>query len=426
MLGDLKTDKQGSTHQCGYTSSFYPYERVSEIFSKLWSKLESNHMRLIFICEAVFPENKGGVERWFHALTRHIASQGDAVIYLNATGINEVRDGVTHVSLTANTWFYLPGGVRSIRQSIEFAVKVFKFLWKNDYDGIYCAQAPILTIFTVALLKLFKKRITIVEWFEIWPLKYWIRYSGFLVGLIGWLVQLFASQFGDHLTVFTPRAKEALKYMRFGRCKKITILEGLINEKYHLIDEDSTRNDIIFLGRFVNEKQPELAIEAVTSYLSTGWNGQFWLIGQGPLGNHLKNAVNKSGSNKNINVIQDADDEFVRSKMLLSFLLIHPSRREGYGLSIVEAAAQGVPALLIDYSDNAAVDLNINPGLISRSADPLKLAVLIGFAFANQKNLRRESREWIRVASENQTKKRSAQSIRRHFHAHEISENREN
>jgi glycosyltransferase involved in cell wall biosynthesis len=379
-----------------------------------------NSLRLIFICEAVFPENKGGVERWFQVLTRYIADQGDEVVYLNAKGINKVCDGVRYVSVTSNSWQYLPDGNRSIRHSFKFAINVFKFLRKSEYDGIYCAQAPILTIFAVALMKFFKNKITIVEWFEIWPLKYWIRYSGFLVGSIGWLLQVFASQFGDHLSVFTPRAKKALKKIRFGRSKNIVILNGLITEISHLPREGSTRSDIIFLGRLVEEKQPKLAIEVIRLFLSTGWNGHFWLIGQGPLGNELKEVVNMSGLNKNISVIQDADDEFVRSKMFSSFLLLHPSRREGYGLSIVEAAAQGIPTLLIDYSDNAAVDLNINPGLVSRSDVPLELANLVNFAFRNQRELCDESEKWLAEASKNQTMVKSAQRVSNYFRKAQI------
>jgi glycosyltransferase involved in cell wall biosynthesis len=374
-------------------------------------------MRLVFICEAVFPENKGGLERWFQALTKEIAKEGNDVVYLNASGINEVRGGVTYISVTSKTWFYLSGGVRSIRQSIEFAIKVFNFLRKNEYDGVYCAQAPILSIYSTLLIKLFKKRTTIIEWFEVWPLKYWIRYSGIPLGAIGWTVQLIASQFGSHLTVFTPRAKNALRVLRFGRDKRITILNGLLTRSDDLMIDGSSRNDIIFLGRLVDEKQPQLAIEAVTLYLNQGWTGEFWLIGQGPLGDSLANSINSSEFGRNIHVIQNASDEFVQSKMQKSFLMLHPSRREGYGISIVEAATQGVPALLIDYADNAAVDLKINPRLVSKYDKPQDLVRLIEFADVNQESLRRETQEWIQYASENQTMEKSSYQIRTLFEA---------
>ena len=91
--------------------------------------------------------------------------------------------------------------------------------------------------------------------------------------------------------------------------------------------------------------------------------------------------------------------------------MLHPSRREGYGLSIVEGAAQGVPALLIDYPDNSAVDLNINPDLVSKSDAPQDLTDLIDYAFHNQVKLRSDTREWICVASKNQTMIESAHRV---------------
>lgn len=371
-------------------------------------------MRLLFICEAVFPEYKGGLERWFQILTRCISKENE-VIYLNSSGINEVRDGVKYISIVDKKWEYSPVSVRSIRFSIEFARKLYQYLKNNDYDGIYCAQAPILSIFSCAVANLTKRKAFIIEWFEIWPLNYWIRYLGVLFGFIGWCVQLAACQFGDVLTVFTPRAKGALTKLRLGRAKKITILDGLIPQNIDLKEIINERNDIIFLGRLVEEKQPELALEAVALYAQSGWNGNFWLIGQGPLGKDLQKLASKSPIMQNVKVMLNASDETVLAKMQTSFLLIHPSRREGYGLSIVEAATHGVPALLIDYPDNASIDLRINPSLVSKSDSPEIISSLIGYAYENQKLLSEESRDWIRRAAVEQTMTRSADQVNRMF-----------
>ena len=371
-------------------------------------------MRLLFICEAVFPEYKGGLERWFQILTRSISNENE-VIYLNASGINEVRDGVKYISIVEQKWEYSPVSVRSIRFSIEFARKLYQYLKQNNYDGIYCAQAPILSIFSCAVANLTKRKVLIIEWFEIWPLNYWIRYLGVPFGCIGWCVQMAACQFGDILTVFTPRAKSALAKLRLGRARKITILDGLIPQNIDFKEIKNERNDIIFLGRLVEEKQPILALEAVALYAQSGWNGNFWLIGQGPLGDYLQKLVSESPIMQNVRVILNATDETVLAKMQTSFLLVHPSRREGYGISIVEAAAHGVPALLIDYPDNASIDLGINPCLVSKSDSPHVISRLIEYAHENQKSLSQESREWIRRAAVEQTMTRSADRVNRMF-----------
>ena len=56
--------------------------------------------------------------------------------------------------------------------------------------------------------------------------------------------------------------------------------------------------------------------------------------------------------------------------------LLLPSRREGYGLIVVEAAAEGVPSIVVAGPDNAATELisEGENGLIARSPSPVDLA----------------------------------------------------
>ncbi len=57
-----------------------------------------------------------------------------------------------------------------------------------------------------------------------------------------------------------------------------------------------------------------------------------------------------------------------------------PSRREGYGLIVVEAASLGVPTVVVAGPDNAAVELvsdGVN-GFVARRRRPEDLADAIG------------------------------------------------
>src|SRR5262249_19510556 len=59
--------------------------------------------------------------------------------------------------------------------------------------------------------------------------------------------------------------------------------------------------------------------------------------------------------------------------------LLLPSRREGYGLVVVEAAARGTPSIVAEGADNAAVRLIENGvnGFVAPNADPTALAEAI-------------------------------------------------
>ena len=63
-------------------------------------------MKIAIVCEAVFPESKGGLERWMVWLASNLFRKGHIVFYLNASGVNEVREGVVYKSITNKSWSY--------------------------------------------------------------------------------------------------------------------------------------------------------------------------------------------------------------------------------------------------------------------------------------------------------------------------------
>ena len=372
-------------------------------------------MKVVFLCEAVFPENKGGVERWFSQLSIELSRRGHEVHYFNATGVNENRHGVQHRSITPEPWFYLPGGVRSKRQAIRFAISAYRELRSIKADAIYATSVPILSVFPVGLVGSLKKRtITFVEWFEIWPIKYWIQYSGLLSGVVGWVTQLAALQVGKFRIVYTERALISLQMLNLHPIRKnIVQLSGLCSPTFVRHEDDTkVRNDIAFLGRFVDEKQPILAIQSVLEFIKTGWTGNFWVIGKGPSLAPMKKLleVNHDAA-KQINIVEDATDEIVSIHLRNSFALLHPSKREGYGLASVEAAYLGTPSVLLDYPNNATLDLGISPELVVTDLSPSGISSKLEQAFHEQASLRMRSLDWASNAALNRSITSTADQI---------------
>ena len=362
-------------------------------------------MRILLVCEAVFPQNKGGVERWFQQVANYFTTKGHSVTYFNSASVSGLREGINYVASSDKKWGYKSGGVRSKLQAVRFAISLYR--WLKNYEGevIYCSAVPIISIFAVAVSNLRRRRMVFVEWFEIWPLKYWIKYAGYLSGPIGWLIQLFALQLGNLRIVYTDRANSQIKSQSFSLRKRVLQLPGLCPCKIPLTVQDNLhiRRDSYFLGRLVSEKQPLLFIETAFELSQESSLGHFWIMGTGPLAGVVKSRIMELGLESKVTLLENPTDEQVYQVTSNCFLLFNPSIREGYGLVSVEAAYQGIPVMLINYPENASVDLEICPELVIQARNLYQIKDKYLWAFQNQVVLRNKVLIWAVDASKNRS-----------------------
>ena len=349
-------------------------------------------MKILLICEAVFPENKGGLEKWMTWLGKQLSDRGYEVSYINNSGVLGIREGVAYFPVESSNWHYVADGKRSIKQSIDFAFSIKPLIRKIQPDVIYSVQAPIFSIFSLGIWPR-KKWLLIVEWIEIWSLKYWQSYLGKFSGSIGYCLQFLATKFADVRVVFSQRCLEQLN----SKDPKNVLLPGLcMNLDSLRTCQFNNRNDVLFLGRFVAEKQPLLALEAIYELRNLGWTGTFHIVGSGPLRSSIESEISKKSMSGYVNLLENAPQEQLEECFARSFVLLHPSKREGYGLAMIEAAERGIPTVLIDYPENASVDLGISPGFVSRTEAPQALAELMLKARDSQEAIFSDLGKWAR------------------------------
>ena len=189
-------------------------------------------------------------------------------------------------------------------------------------------------------------------------------------------------------------------------------MNGLCESRFEThINASVKRNDILYLGRFVDEKQPLLALEVVKKFSDAGWSGMFWLIGDGPVFEEINTKIKDLDLQEKVTTLRNATDSTVIEKFQSSFALLHLSRREGYGLAVVEAAYNGVPTILINYPDNAATDLQINPELVCKSDSIENIIDRLKFALFNQNILQLETRSWVKIAKKEKSYENSIETI---------------
>lgn len=313
-------------------------------------------------------------------LPESLSSLNFEVEYFNASGVNETRGKVKYISVKSKNWSYVGDGKRSIKQSIDFAFAIRPLIRTSNPSVIYSVQAPIFSLFSLALW--FRRPwMLIVEWIEIWSLEYWRKYLGYVLGTIGFYVQWLAQKLGDVRVVFSQRCLKQLGE----HDDKNVLLPGLYMQSETIkLKSFKQRENLLFLGRFVGEKQPLLALEVARELKKLGWTGFLNVVGTGPLAMHLKQEISKNGMHTFVDLIENATHSELGQCFSNTFLLFHPSKREGYGLAMIESAERGIPALLIDYPENASIDLNIPSQIIATTEDPKILAKLAFQAYLNQ------------------------------------------
>ena len=372
------------------------------------------NLKIVLIVEGVFPEKKGGLERWYKYLSIAFAKHGHNVTYINFSNVDGERDGVLYKSIQNKVWQYRTRGVRSKLDSIQFALGAAKILKSLEFDVVYCSSVPILSVFTVWKVTRLKRKPVIFEWFEYWSLRYWIQYESKIFGLVGWVLQGMAIQLGEVRTVFNDKAGGAIRHgVKRKNLDLIRMMPGQCGSKSQLEfpDVSEIRNDFIFVGRFVDEKQPNLAIECAVMLHDSGWAGTLKLFGTGPNLESLRALIQEKGASEYIMILDNVTDEIIHTAMDNSFVLFHPTKREGYGFVQVEAAFRGLPTILVHYPENASIELGINPELYVESDERELLASTLMKAYTRQREFRKSTQDWAVLASQTRSSELSSESI---------------
>jgi glycosyltransferase involved in cell wall biosynthesis len=111
------------------------------------------------------------------------------------------------------------------------------------------------------------------------------------------------------------------------------------------------------------------------------------------------------------------DQEVLEQALSSALCVVLPSRREGYGLIVVESAARGVPSVVVAGPDNAAtelVDEGAN-GFVSPSVEADDLAAALVRVYDAGPELRRSTLEWFHRNAERLSLERSLHVVLRQY-----------
>jgi glycosyltransferase involved in cell wall biosynthesis len=132
----------------------------------------------------------------------------------------------------------------------------------------------------------------------------------------------------------------------------------------------------VFAGRHIPEKRVPALVEAFAVLRSRAPELRLEIYGDGPERSMVLERIAALGLDDVARAPGFVDGAELEEALAGALCMVLPSRREGYGLVVVEAAARGVPSVVVADVDNAAtelVDEGLN-GFVAPSASPEDLA----------------------------------------------------
>ena len=120
------------------------------------------------------------------------------------------------------------------------------------------------------------------------------------------------------------------------------------------------------------------------------------LYGDGPDRDEVLALLDRHGLNGSVTAPGFVDAARIEKAIGRALCFVLPSRREGYGLVVVEAAAAGTPTVVVAHPDNAAVELvdDGENGVVVESDDPEALAEAIVRIHEAGEEFRESTRDW--------------------------------
>jgi glycosyltransferase involved in cell wall biosynthesis len=357
-------------------------------------------VRICLVYDCLFPYTVGGAERWYRNLGERLAADGHDVTYITLrqwdAGHAPEIPGVRVVAVGPRLPLYTESGRRRVLPPIVFGLGALRHLALNGrYDVVHMASFPYFSLLAAGLVRPFRRFQLVVDWHELWTRDYWREYLGAAAGTVGWLVQRACLKLRQRAYCFSRLHAERLRAE--GVHGDVTVLPGEYAGSTERPEPVPAEPLLVFAGRQIPEKRVTTLVPLMERLRDTHPELRMEVFGDGPERAQLAEMVAQAGLGDAIAVRGFVDADVVRDTMRRALCHVLPSRREGYGMVVIESASVGTPSLVVADPDNAAVELveeGVN-GVVAASAEADALAAALDRVIAAGESLRESTADWF-------------------------------
>jgi glycosyltransferase involved in cell wall biosynthesis len=375
-------------------------------------------VRICVVYDCLFPFTVGGAERWYRNLAERLAREGYDVTYVTLRqwdrGESPSLEGdVKVVAVGPKLGLYTADGRRRILPPLVFGLGVLVHLLRRGrrYDVVHSASFPYFSLLAAGIARPFSGFGLVVDWHEVWSDEYWREYLGRAGGAVGKLVQRLCAHVRQRAFCFSRLHASRLR--EEGLRGDVTVLEGEYVGSAEPSPARAVEPLVVFAGRLIPEKRAPLAVAAFAAAAERieGLRGE--LYGDGPEREAVREAIAARGLGERLKAPGFVAAEQIEQALGEAMCMLSTSRREGYGLVVVEAAARATPSVVLAGEDNAAVELieeGVN-GFVAAEPDPQSVADAIVRVHEEGLALRQSTARWFAENADRLSLERSLERV---------------
>jgi glycosyltransferase involved in cell wall biosynthesis len=328
-------------------------------------------LRIAFVYDALYPYVLGGGERRFHELGRRLAERHDVhfVSWQFWDGPSRLeRDGMTFHGVGRAPSLYGGDGKRTVREAVSFAARALPLLLRERWDVIDCSATPYVPLYAAALGGRLRGTPVVATWHEFWG-EHWDAYLPHrrAVARTARLLEAMGARLGD---VVVPVSDFTARRIGTRASAQRVVPNGVDLDEIRRAPVEPEPSDVLFVGRLIDDKRVDLLLGALQRLLPKWPALCCTIVGEGPQRAELEALAERLGVAGNVRFTGWVDPSSrVFGHMKAARLLVLPSIREGFGITVVEAQACGTVPVVVRSPMSAASDL-VRDGVNGRLCDP--------------------------------------------------------
>jgi len=228
-----------------------------------------------------------------------------------------------------------------------------RIVWRRSDHAVVHAGTPYFYDYLPALIVRKRSRANpalVVNLPHIIP-RPWERHGGRISNLLAWLEQRVMIQIirrsADLVIADNPQVRADL-IRRGVPGERIALIKMGVFAKARPYPDGNRSYDAVYLGRLARQKGTHTLLDAWSILLNTMPNARLALVGRDEVDFDVRKEIAERGLRDHVEVHCDLSDAQVVELLRRSRVFVTASVEEGYGLSVLEAMAVGLPCVTFD------------------------------------------------------------------------------